>query len=64
LPGWQSDLTVQPNRHAAPLHLYVLQSPVLAVHEPAPLHVPRRVKVDSELPSVHVSAPHLVPPFG
>jgi hypothetical protein len=53
-------LVVQAVRHFEALHLYVLQSPELAVHEPDPLQVPRRVNVESEAPSVHVSAPQFV----
>lgn len=46
------------------VHLYVPQSPVLALHEPEPLHVPRCVTVENVPPSVQVSAPHLVAPVG
>ena len=46
------------------VHLYVPQSPVDALHEPEPLHVPRCETVESGEPSVHVSAPHFVAPVG
>jgi hypothetical protein len=60
LPAWQSLLSVQLVLHAVPMHVYVAQSPLLEVHDPALLHAPMCVTVESDAPSVHVSAPHFV----